>query len=196
MSFGVGNYEAARELGFETKNSYERVKEACIITKRLFAGESVTFDGKFFRLQDAKLGMKARPNILIYVAGGGPKILEVAGEVADGAIIPYANVEIIERAKDSIRAGASKTGKDFGSISLVSWLPTYITSERGKVIDSLRGFAAMQIVLSPFEWLRSMGISEKKYLAIKEKYSRRTLVDIRLWDRSFGRIHAIISRMI
>src|SRR5579875_3144441 len=128
MGLAVGNMvEMTKDLGFQTKAGYERVRELGIISRRLFSGESVTFEGKFFQIHDVKLGMKCRSNIPIYVAGSGPKIMEVAGEVGDGAIIPYTDPKVIEHAKNSVRIGAEKAGKKLDSIQLVSWLPTYIT---------------------------------------------------------------------
>jgi 5,10-methylenetetrahydromethanopterin reductase len=188
MCLTVGNKEAAKQLGIDTSGGYERVKEMCVVTKKLFSGEAVNFEGKYFTLRGVTLGIKARKNIQVYVAGSGPKIMEVAGEVADGVIIPYGNAEIIKRAKESIRAGALRAGRNPESVNLVGWLPTYLTDDRERVLGSLRGFAAMQLVLSPFEWLRETGITEAKYLAIREKYSRRAIADPKLdsdfWHRA------------
>ena len=183
MSLGiaVGNMvEMTRDLGFETKAGYARVKEVCEISKKLFSGETVTYEGKFFQIHDVKLGMKCRKDIPIYVAGSGPKIMEVAGEVGDGAIIPYTDPSVIEHAKDSVKKGAEKSGKSLDSVQLISWLPTYITNEKQKVLDSLRGYGALMTLLSPIEWLRSIGMTEEKYDVIKKGYAKGAHVDPKL----------------
>ncbi|MGI0079631.1 MAG: LLM class flavin-dependent oxidoreductase, partial [Nitrososphaerales archaeon] len=139
MGIAVGNMvEMTRDLGFPAKAGYDRVREVGVIARRLFAGESVNFEGKYFQIHDVKLGMKCRASIPIYVAGSGPKIMEVAGEIGDGAIIPYTDPKVIDHAKASVRAGAERGSRRFESIQLVSWLPTYITNEKQKVLDSLR----------------------------------------------------------
>lgn len=178
MGIAVGNMvEMTKDLGFETKGGYERVKEVCLISRRLFAGETLTFQGKYFRLNEVKIGLRCRKNIPIYVAGSGPKIMQVAGEVGDGAIIPYTDASVIQHAKESIKAGADKAGKRLDSICLVSWLPTYITEQKEKVLDSLRGYAALMTLLSPLDWLKSTGMTEEVYDVIKKGYAKGAHVD-------------------
>jgi len=181
MGIAVGNMvEMTKDLGFETKGGYARVKEVCEISKKLFAGEVVTYEGKYFKIHDVKLGMKSRKDLPIYVAGSGPKIMEVAGEVGDGAIIPYTDPSVIEHAKDSVKKGAEKAGRSLSSLNLVSWLPTYITNEKQKVLDSLRGYGALMTLLAPIEWLKSIGMTEEKYEIIKKGYAKGAHVDPKL----------------
>jgi 5,10-methylenetetrahydromethanopterin reductase len=181
MGIAVGNMvEMTKDLGFETKAGFERVREVAIIARNLFRGETVTYEGKFFQIRNVKLGMKCRPDIPIYIAGSGPKIMEVAGEVGDGAIIPYSDPAVIEHVKKSIRKGMEKAGKDSYSVKLVSWLPTYITNEKQKVVDSLRGYAALMVLLSPLEWVKSIGVTEEDYDVIKRGYAKGAHVDPKL----------------
>ena len=177
----VGNMvEMTKDLGFDTKSGYARVREFGIIARRLLAGETVTFEGKYFKIQDVKLGMPCRKDIPIYVAGQGPKIFEVAGEIGDGAIIPYTDPRVIEHAKKSVRTGAERAGRNADSIGLVSWLPTYITNEKQKVIDSLRGYGALMTLFSPLDWLKSFGVTQEQFDVIKRGYAKGAHVDPKL----------------
>lgn len=62
-----------------------RLAEALTLLKRLFSEEEVTFEGRFYRLRRARAFprplQQPRPPILI--AGGGPRLLEVAAREAD-----------------------------------------------------------------------------------------------------------------
>jgi 5,10-methylenetetrahydromethanopterin reductase len=169
-----------KDLGFETKGGYQRVREMCLISRKLFAGETVTYDGKYYKINEVKLGLKCRKDIPIYVAGSGPKIMEVAGETSDGAIIPYTDPAVIQHAKNSVKAGAERAARSFDSIHLVSWLPTYITNEKQKVLDSLRGYGALMTLLSPPEWLKSIGMTQEVYDVIKRGYAKGAHVDPKL----------------
>jgi 5,10-methylenetetrahydromethanopterin reductase len=181
MGIAVGNMvEMTRDLGYDAKAGYARVRDVAIIARRLFKGETVTFESKYFKIKDVKLGMPCRQNISIYIAGQGPKILEVAGEFGDGAIIPYTNPEVIEHAKASIRAGSDKAEGQRDSVRLVSWLPTYITTDRKKVLDSLRGYGALMTLLSPPEWLESLGVTQEQYEIIRKGYAKGAHVDPKL----------------
>ncbi len=87
--------------------------EEVAIYRRLFAGEPISFGTREIQLD------RPRP-IKIYVAASGPRMLELAGAIADGVIIhvgihPVVLADAIER----VRRGARAAGRDPGSIDLV-----------------------------------------------------------------------------
>ncbi len=181
MGFAAGNMvEMTRDLGFETKGGFSRVREACIISKRLFRGETVTFEGKHFAVHDIKLGVRPRHDIPICIAGQGPKILEVSGEVADAAIIPYTDSDVVDLAKKCVRAGAEKGGRKFEDVRLISWPSVYITDDKPKVLDSLRGYAALMVLLSPMEWMEKLGMKAEEYEVVRKGYAKGAHVDPKL----------------
>ncbi len=181
MGFAAGNMvEMTNDLGFETKGAYSKVREACLIAKKLFRGETVTFEGKHFRVKDVKLGVKPRHDIAVCIAGQGPRILEVSGEVADAAIVPYTDPKVVDQAKGCIRAGAEKAGRKFEDIRLVSWPSVYITDDKPKVLDSLRGYAALMVLLSPKEWMAEVGMKEEQYETVRAGYAKGAHVDPKL----------------
>jgi alkanesulfonate monooxygenase SsuD/methylene tetrahydromethanopterin reductase-like flavin-dependent oxidoreductase (luciferase family) len=61
------------------------MEEAVTIIKRLFAGETVTEAGRYYRLRSARLSprpvQQPRPPILL--GGGGPRMLRIAAREAD-----------------------------------------------------------------------------------------------------------------
>ena len=76
-------------LGFEwppISTRMERLREAVHIIRKLWTGEWITFNGKFWRLKRARLYTPPSTKIPIYVAAGGPKMAEVAGNIGDGLI--------------------------------------------------------------------------------------------------------------
>jgi 5,10-methylenetetrahydromethanopterin reductase len=171
LGIGVGNhYEVANNLGYDPSMGYERVKETAMIARRLFGGDWVDFDGKFFKITNVKLGVSCRPDIPIYIAASGNKILKVAGEVADGVIIPYGESKALEKGRAIVREAASLGGRKPDSISFVGWLMMSITDDKRKTINSMRGFCALIVVLSPKEWLVRMGMKEDFIDSIKKKY--------------------------
>ncbi len=181
MGFAAGNMvEMTKDLGFETKGGYSRVREACMIAKRLFRGETVTFEGKHFVVHDVKLGVRPHHDIPICVAGQGPKILEVAGEVADAAIIPYTDPKVVGLAKKCVREGAEKAGRKFEDIRLISWPSVYITDDKQKMLDSLRGYAALMVLLSPEQWMEELGMKPEDYETVRKGYAKGAHVDPKL----------------
>lgn len=55
--------------------------------RRLWRGEQVDMAARGFTMSGAHLRFPARPDIPVYISASGPKTLELAGRIADGAIL-------------------------------------------------------------------------------------------------------------
>lgn len=62
----------------------DRLQEALALIKRLLSGEAVTHDGRFYRLDGARVGPTPvqRPHPPIMLGGGGPRLLRLAAREA------------------------------------------------------------------------------------------------------------------
>lgn len=88
---GVGTGEALNEvtLGIdwpEVSERFQRLKEAIALIERLWAEERVTFDGTYFRTQDATIYDRPEEPVPIYIGAAGPAATRLAGRVASGFI--------------------------------------------------------------------------------------------------------------
>jgi 5,10-methylenetetrahydromethanopterin reductase len=90
---------------------------ACITTVRaLLAGESVEFDGT-----PGRLGYAARRRIPIVMAASGPKAIELAGEIADGALLLVGfNRGIVDKALEHLERGAKRGGRRLDDLE-ITW---------------------------------------------------------------------------
>ncbi|MGH7846349.1 MAG: LLM class flavin-dependent oxidoreductase [Candidatus Binatia bacterium] len=82
--------------------------------------------GKEVALETGKIHLKhsTKTRVPIYIAASGPKMLELAGRIADGVIILVGIADdYIRQALERIRAGAHSAGRDFKEIDLVLWVP-------------------------------------------------------------------------
>ena len=64
----------------------EMTAEAVTVIKALWKGDFVDYDGKYFRLSQARLYTKPRGTIPLYFAASGPKAIKVAGQLGDGLL--------------------------------------------------------------------------------------------------------------
>jgi len=62
------------------------VRAAIDAIRALWAGETVSVEDPAFELHEAHMRLGPRPGIPVYLAASGPKMLELAGEIADGVI--------------------------------------------------------------------------------------------------------------
>lgn len=101
-----------RAMGIERRRPLTAVKEAIQVIRRLWAGETVTFAGEVIHTKEARLGFAARPNIPIFIATRGDRMLRMAGQLADGAMIStYATPAGVEHALAQIAQGAREAGR-------------------------------------------------------------------------------------
>ncbi|MGH2639551.1 MAG: LLM class flavin-dependent oxidoreductase, partial [Rhabdochlamydiaceae bacterium] len=123
LGLGTGAYlETLRYYGISEKEwrntGYARVSEMIKFVRRLFQGQSAS-GSEFFKTEETRLLINTPRNIPIYVAGSGPKILEVAGQLADGVIIWAAEPKFLTSFLKYVRNGAEKAGRSMDSIDVV-----------------------------------------------------------------------------
>jgi 5,10-methylenetetrahydromethanopterin reductase len=113
LVIGTG-YTSASTIGRKPATLTEM--RTCITTVRaLLAGESADFDGT-----PGRLGFAARRRIPILMAASGPKAIELAGEIADGALLLVGfNRGIVERALEYLERGAKRSGRRLQDLEIV-----------------------------------------------------------------------------
>jgi len=117
---GVGSGEAVNEvpLGLDWPEFAEKKKRfdaGLEAITRLWDGETVTMDGGWFSLKEAKLWTRAESRPKMYVSAFGPQAAEVAGKYGDGLWTlgdPEAAPEIV----DAYKQACEKNGKEVGEI--------------------------------------------------------------------------------
>jgi 5,10-methylenetetrahydromethanopterin reductase len=146
LSLGAGG-SGFTEMHLERTQVNRALRECVTIVRSLLAGDTATFDGRLFQLTDAKLRFDVRPDIPIYIATRSPKNLELAGEIADGAVIAtYVSKPQLEFAIERIRAGAEKAGRSMDDVKLISWVYTSISDDGRQAVDNVRPFVTQALV--------------------------------------------------
>jgi 5,10-methylenetetrahydromethanopterin reductase len=129
---GIPNEFAGQQYDFPLGH----LKELVPLIRRLILGESVSFEGKFYNLRNVKLNFgSAKRRIPIYFGQQGPKMMELAGQLADGVLItlgctvPYVK-EVIRLVEDSERASNRK----LGSVDFAARVITSMSSDARKAV--------------------------------------------------------------
>jgi coenzyme F420-dependent glucose-6-phosphate dehydrogenase len=125
---GVGSGEAMNEVpaGIDWPSLHEqlqRTEESLMIIRRLLDGETVSFNGEYFRANDARLYVDYRRRPPIYMSAFGPKAAEIAGRLADG-LWTLADPQKAPAVIAAYRRGAEQAGREQGEIILqgmASW---------------------------------------------------------------------------
>jgi coenzyme F420-dependent glucose-6-phosphate dehydrogenase len=89
---GVGTGESLNEvpaIGIkwpETRERFARMREAIQLIRRLWREECVSFEGEYYRTENATIYDKPEKAVPIYVAAAGPAVAKYAGRSGDGFI--------------------------------------------------------------------------------------------------------------
>jgi G6PDH family F420-dependent oxidoreductase len=124
---GVGTGENINEgpLGYEFPAYAERnarMSEALDIMRRLLDGEKLTYEGKFYVTDRARLYSPPVGPVPILLAAGGPKSAALAGDLAQGVITSVKDpAETREKVVDPLFAAASEKGRPSPTVLATRW---------------------------------------------------------------------------
>jgi probable F420-dependent oxidoreductase len=90
----------------------DRVREYVALVRECLSGETVTFEGDFWQVRkfrlDVRLPEDVRPRIV--VGALNPRMLQLAGEVADGVLLNYLPASHVPSSVEHVRAGEARSG--------------------------------------------------------------------------------------
>ena len=156
--------------------------------RRLLAGEAVRFETGI----DGRLAWLPRaPAIPLYLAGSGPRMLETAGRLGDGALV-YATVQpdVLGAALAHVAVGAKASSRALRDLDVALWAPMSIGRDGALARDHARGRVAsacrhpLPVRLSPEDEaaIRRVREAYDAYQHATAGSRHRTLVTDRLVD--------------
>ena len=108
----------------------------------LATGKLATYEGTFYRLRlDEGLRRPlARPRIPIYLAAmESKKMMELAGEIADGLLAFFFSVRYLQEVgRPRLAAGARRAGRDPASVDLCSYIICSVSKNRAEALRRAR----------------------------------------------------------
>lgn len=139
LGLGAG-LSGFKQLGITRVRPARAIREAIQLIRRLSSGErDIAFDGELVRFRGGHLNFTPLRPVPIVVAARGPKVLEVAGELADGVVIgSFASDRGIARGLALVERGARRAGRTITDLTTASWLYTAIGSDRDELRSRVR----------------------------------------------------------
>ena len=149
----IANFGGPRRTPGE---SVEALDEAIDVIRLLWSEErSVSFQGSYYRLEDARPGPRPAHPIGIWVGAFKPRMLRLVGRKADGWL-PSLGVLSREELRDGNRridAAADKTGRDPGSIRRIINVQGMIGDQAPPRRSDLPvGYLAGEPLAGPEDW--------------------------------------------
>lgn len=161
---GIGSGGAYRprtraSLGMQKFSALELMRDYLTTTRALVAGESVDYQGETVTLKGAKLGINPPPKTPVYLGALGPKMLNLAGELADGACLNWCSPEQIAWSRERIEEGTAKAGRSPSDVKVVEYIRICVDDDvdvaRRALAKSTMGYALGATV--PTERERQLG---------------------------------------
>ncbi len=142
LTLGTGGANF-KEIGLARSRPARTMQESVQIIKRLFGGETVTFDGQVYKTHNARLQFPVRKDLPVWIATRGDRVFEVAGRVADGVMIAtYGTPPGVRHALEQIKKGAAAAGRSLSDLTLTTRLDMSIGPSSKEARESVKPMLA------------------------------------------------------
>jgi dihydropyrimidinase len=120
---GIGRGDSAVRVQGRRPTTLARLEGAVHVIRELASGRPVDVEGTEVRIPWVRAGS----SLPVWVAGYGPKALELTGRCADGFILQLADPYLVEWTVKSVRAAAEAAGRDPDALTICVAAPAYVT---------------------------------------------------------------------
>jgi probable F420-dependent oxidoreductase len=91
-----------------TDHPLAQVREYVALVRECLSGETVSFDGDYYHVSRFRLGLRQGERTPKIVIGAlNPRMLRLAGEVADGVLLNYLPASLVPWSVEQVRAGGA-----------------------------------------------------------------------------------------
>jgi len=153
---GIGAWwdPLARNVGIERRKPLTAMRETVEVLRRLLNMERVTFHGEFHHVDGIELdvvhGRREPRNVPIMIGATGDKMMELTGEIADGAVMNYCvPPEYNDRALELLAAGAKKSGRSLEDIDRPQLIVCSVDQDHAKAIDTTKMLLCQYLAQQP-----------------------------------------------
>ncbi|HEV8143880.1 MAG TPA: LLM class flavin-dependent oxidoreductase [Methylomirabilota bacterium] len=153
MVLGLGSSHKVQvegEHGITFGNAIPRVRDTVAIVRALLRDGVVSHKGEVVDIEHFDLWFPPlRKEMPIYLAALFPKMLQIAGELAQGVLLTYPTLESGRRAAENVAIGAGRAGRRPEDIEIASLLPCQVAESKAEACERLRFGIAFYVGFFP-----------------------------------------------
>lgn len=153
---GIGAWwdPLARNVGIERRKPLLAMRETIEVLRRLLRLENVTFKGEFHQVTGIELdvvhGRREPRNVPIFIGATGDLMMEMTGEIADGALLNYCvPPEYNDKAMELLDRGARKAGRRVEDIDRPQLVVCSVDADRQKAIEAAKVLLTQYLAQQP-----------------------------------------------
>ncbi len=133
----------ATKVGIDRAKPLTMMREVVTVVRALLANETVTFEGHHVHLDGVELDyvyQERRPkDVPIYIGATGMKMMELAGEIADGVVLNYLVAPAYNtEAMAALAVGAATAGRTIDDVDRPQLVVCSIDRDRRAALDGAR----------------------------------------------------------
>ena len=150
---GVGTGESMNEvpaIGIEWpkfKERFGRLRESCELIRQLWTEERVSYQGEYYRTENATIYDRPVEPVPIYIAAGGPTVSRFAGRVGDGFICTSGKDPKLyeETLLPNVQLGLEKSGRSMDDIEKTIEMKVSYDSDHERALQDTSYWAALAL---------------------------------------------------
>jgi 5,10-methylenetetrahydromethanopterin reductase len=171
---GIGAWwdPLARKVGIERARPLTVMREIVTCVRALLHNETVTFDGAYVHLDGVELDyvyQERRPkDVPIYIGATGMQMMELTGEIADGAVLNYlVSPDYNARALEALARGADKAGRSLDDIDRPQLVVCSVHEDHDTALDMARLMVTQYLGQQP-HIMKASGVPQSLLDAVGE----------------------------
>ncbi len=165
LGIGAGGALTLTALAIERRAPIAAMRELVTTSRALWSGQVVDHDGVAGGFRRARLGY-GRPDIPIWLAGRGPRVMRLAGELADGFIMSFVHKELIGEHVAAIHGAAVERGRPRPRLCYMTILATTDAAR-----ERARAALTFRLVDSPDRVKARIGLDARAEASIRQALS-------------------------
>jgi 5,10-methylenetetrahydromethanopterin reductase len=164
---GIGAWwdPLAKNVGIERRKPLLAMRETVEVLRKLLKLERVTFHGEFHHVDGIELdivhGRREPRNVPIMIGATGPKMMELAGEIADGAVLNYCvPPEYNHGALEALATGAKNANRTLDDIDRPQLVVCSVDHDEQRALDTSRELLTQYLAQQP-HIAKASGVSDE-----------------------------------
>src|SRR4029077_774334 len=129
--------DSARRVLGKAPTSMAMLEESALMIRDLVEGRRGEYEGHSLELEWAP-----KVDLPLWIAGYGPKAMELAGRIADGVMLQLADPDLIRWFVGQVRDAAAAAGRDPAPIRVMAAAPAHV-GDMDVCRDRTRWFPAL-----------------------------------------------------
>lgn len=152
LGIGAGGSGFA-QLGIGRTHPVTAIREAVDLTRKLLAGGLVDYAGETVQFRSGTLGFTGRAALPVLIGGRGPRILQLAGEVADLAMTGgVASPPGVRWAREQVDRGLRRAHRSADAVELCAMTYVAVADDVAAARDAVRVAVAQAVASSYPVW--------------------------------------------